>query len=47
VFDGTGKLVRRYPLQGGRRLIAVGKEAVYAVFQDEDGLEHVERYAVR
>jgi hypothetical protein len=47
VFDGTGKLVRRYQLPGGRRLIAVGKEAVYAVFQDDDGLEHVERYAVR
>jgi hypothetical protein len=44
VFDQEGKLIRRVTLPAGRRLIGVGRSAVYAVFANEDGVERVERY---
>jgi hypothetical protein len=47
VFDASGLLVRRYQAPNGRRLVALGRETVYAVVQDADGLERVERYRLR
>jgi hypothetical protein len=47
VFDASGLLVRRYQAPNGRRLVALGRETVYAVVQDADGLERIERYRLR
>jgi hypothetical protein len=47
VFDATGQLVRRYQAPNGRRLVALGRGTVYAVVQDQDGLERIERYRLR
>ena len=47
VFDAAGRLTRRVVLPRGRRLAALGAAAAYLVATDEDGVEHLERYAVR
>jgi len=47
VFDAMGVLLRRYQAPGGRRLVALGRGTAYAVVQDADGLERVERYRLR
>ncbi|MEP7326691.1 MAG: hypothetical protein ABI836_12135, partial [Gemmatimonadota bacterium] len=47
VFDASGQMVRRYQAPPGRRLVALGKGTAYAVVQDRDGLEKVERYRLR
>jgi hypothetical protein len=44
VFDAGGRLVRRVTLPAGRRVIGVGRSALYAVATDEDGVERVEQY---
>ncbi|HEX6316634.1 MAG TPA: hypothetical protein VFZ73_17300 [Gemmatimonadaceae bacterium] len=41
--DGT--VARRIQLPRGRRLVALGSRWLYAVQTDEDGLQHLERYA--
>jgi len=47
VFDGAGKLVRHVLLPPGRRLLGVGRASAYVVATDEDGVERLERYALR
>lgn len=47
VFDGAGRNVRRVTLPAGRRLVALGAASAYLVSTDDDGLEHLERYAIR
>ena len=44
VFDGEGRLVKRVTLPAGRRVIGVGRGALYAVATDDDGVERVEQY---
>jgi len=44
LFDGAGALVRRVRLPEGRRLLLVGRNGVYLVATDEEGMERVERY---
>lgn len=46
VFDATGRLVQSVALPPARRLIGIGKTAVYLVAVDEDGIERLERYAL-
>lgn len=47
VFDASGLLIRRYQVADGGRLVALGRGTVYAVVQDQDGLEKIERYRLR
>jgi hypothetical protein len=44
VFDGAGRLVRQVTLPAGRRLVGIGREVLYAVSTDADGLQTLERY---
>ncbi len=44
VFDHTGSRIRSVRLPAGRRLLAVGRAAVYLLAVDEDGFQRVERY---
>ncbi|MEQ1694008.1 MAG: hypothetical protein ABMA00_22145, partial [Gemmatimonas sp.] len=44
VFDQTGKRVMQVELRAGRRLVHVGARGVYAVFEDADGVQVLERY---
>jgi hypothetical protein len=46
VFDGRGNPTFRVVAPVGRRLVALGRGAVYALTEDADGFEHLERYAV-
>ncbi len=46
VFDADGRLVRQVTLPAGRRLVGVGRDGLYAVVADADGLETLERYRV-
>ena len=47
VFDAAGRNVRRTTLPAGRRLVALGRASAYLVATDDDGLERLERYALR
>jgi hypothetical protein len=44
VFNGQGALSGRVTLPLGRRMVGIGRSAVYAVRIDEDGLQWLERY---
>ena len=46
VFDARGNQAYRVVAPPGRRIIALGRGAVYALTEDVDGFEHLERYAV-
>lgn len=46
VFDRAGRHTLEVQLPSARRLIAMGPSGVWVAATDEDGLEHVERYAV-
>jgi len=46
VFDGDGRLVRQVGIPEGRRLVGVGRAALYAVVMDGDGLQTLERYRI-
>jgi hypothetical protein len=46
VFDASGRPTRQVRLPPGRRLIALGRAAVYLVAADDDGVERLERYAL-
>jgi len=46
LFDGAGRPVRSWELPAGRRLVAVGRSAVYLVARDADDNERLERYAL-
>ena len=45
VFDGSGRLVRRVTIPATHRVAGFGREAVYLVRTDDDGLQWLERYA--
>lgn len=45
VFDTSGRRVDRLRLPPHRRLLGVGRKALYLVTTDDDGLERLERYA--
>jgi hypothetical protein len=50
VYDVVGadaQLVRQVVLPAGRRAVGVGAKAVYARFQDENGVSFLERYDLR
>jgi hypothetical protein len=44
VFDAAGRLVRQATLPVGRRVVGLGRDVLYAVAADADGLETLERY---
>lgn len=44
VFDEKGEQVRRVVLPVGRRAVAVGRHALYAIVEDEEGFERLEQY---
>lgn len=44
VFDGKGNPVQRVTLPVGRRGIALGRQALYAIVEDDEGFERLERY---
>ncbi len=46
VFDGQARQVRTVTLPEGRRLIASGENALYAVWNDEFDLQYLEKYAL-
>lgn len=45
VLDAAGRPVARYRLPAGRRLVALGRRAIYLAAADDDGVERLERYA--
>ena len=45
VIGASGSLAARVQMPRGRRLIALGARWLYAVNTDDDGLQHLERYA--
>jgi hypothetical protein len=45
VIGADGALVGRVQVPRGRRLLSLGTRFLYAVFTDDDGLQHLERYA--
>jgi hypothetical protein len=47
VFDRQGNPVSRVVLPAGRRAIALGRGVVYALVENQEGFERVERYDVR
>ena len=47
LFPGKGASTRTVVLPPGRKVIAVGRQAVYAVREDEDGFHILERYRRR
>jgi hypothetical protein len=46
VFNRSGVRVRAVQLPKGRRLVAVGRASAYLVFEDADGVQKLELYAV-
>lgn len=44
VFDTNARRVQQVELQVGRRIVHVGARALYAVAEDEDGVQTIERY---
>ncbi len=46
VFDQSGTRVMQVELRAGRRIIHVGARGVYAVAEDADGVQTIERYRV-
>ena len=46
VFDAAGRRTASVELQPGRRVAALGLKGVYVVFESEEGLQHLERYAI-
>jgi hypothetical protein len=44
VFDGEGRMVRQVTLPAGRRVVGMGRGALYAVVKNADDLETLERY---
>ncbi len=46
VFDDAGKRVTSVELLPGRRVAAVGRQAVYVVAESEAGIQRLERYAL-
>ena len=44
VFDQTGKRVMQVELRVGRRIVHVGARGVYAVVENDDGVQTIERY---
>lgn len=46
VFDQTGKRVLQVELRPGRRIVHVGARGVYTVFENDDGVQTIERYRV-
>ncbi len=46
VLDRSGTRVMQVELRPGRRLIHVGARGVYAVAEDDDGIQTIERYRV-
>jgi hypothetical protein len=46
VFDQTGKRVSQVELRPGRRIVHVGARGLYAVAEDADGVQTIERYRV-
>jgi hypothetical protein len=45
IVAANGALARQVQVPAGRRLVALGARWLYAVQTDEDGLQHLERYA--
>jgi hypothetical protein len=45
IIGSDGNLSARLQMPRGRRLISLGAKWIYAVSTDEDGLQHLERYA--
>jgi hypothetical protein len=45
VIGADGALVGRVQIPRGRRLLSLGTRFLYAVMTDDDGLQHLERYA--
>jgi hypothetical protein len=46
VFDGTGARVDRLQLGPGRRVVGVGRNAIYVSWLDRDDLPHLEMYVL-
>ena len=46
VFDQSGKRVLQLELRTGRRIVHVGSRGVYAVVENDDGVQTIERYRV-
>jgi sugar lactone lactonase YvrE len=46
VFDAQGKLTATVRLPKGRTLLALGRQSLYLVNTDEDGLQWIERYTL-
>lgn len=44
VFDGRARRVQQVVLPAGRRLLGVGRRALYLLYMDEDDLQYIERY---
>lgn len=44
VFDRRGRIVLQVSLRPGRRVVEVGARGVYAVAEDADGIQTIERY---
>lgn len=44
LFDGQGRRVRQVEFRPGRRVASVGTRGVYAVAEDADGVQTIERY---
>lgn len=47
VIDAAGRVVARYEMPKGTRLVGVGNGVVYAVRNDEDDLQYLQRYRVQ
>jgi hypothetical protein len=45
VIGADGALAGRVQMPSGRRLLSLGARFLYAVMTDNDGLQHLERYA--
>lgn len=46
VLDGTGALIAHVQLAPGETIAGLGRGTVYTIRTDEDGLQHLRRYAV-
>jgi hypothetical protein len=45
-FDGSGRRIAQVELGSGRRILAAGRKGLYAVWEQESGLQYLERYPV-